>query len=142
MNFLEHVLHGLVVRCATPSAPKHVVSVRWRTASFTPAVRGHLRQRFGQMWNGRGGSITIPVRSPDLNTLDYFPWGDMKSLVYETPVDSEEDLLTRVMVAADVGLHRIDDHVYETCYVGVLYVLKALVVTSSPSCKWTQKKTK
>ena len=37
----------------------------------------------------------------------------MKSLVYETPVDSEEDLLARIMAAADVGLQGIGDHVYQ-----------------------------
>ena len=37
----------------------------------------------------------------------------MKSLVYETPVDSEEDLLARIMAAADVGLPDIGDHVYQ-----------------------------
>ena len=37
----------------------------------------------------------------------------MKSFIYETPVDSEEDLLARVMAAADVGLPSIGDRVYE-----------------------------
>ena len=46
-------------------------------------------------------------------------------------VESKEDLLARVMAVADVGLPGIGDRVY----VGTLYVLKSLVVTSSPSCK-------
>ena len=29
--------------------------------------------------------------------LDYFLWGHVKSLIYETSVESEEDLLARVM---------------------------------------------
>ena len=44
-----------------------------------------------------------PARSPDLIPLDYFLWGRMKSLVYETPVDSKEDLLSQVVAAADIG---------------------------------------
>ena len=35
--------------------------------------------------------------SPDLTTQDYFLWGHMKSLFYETPEESEEDQLERVM---------------------------------------------
>ena len=37
----------------------------------------------------------------------------MKSLMYETPVASEEDLLLRVMDAPDVGGPRIGDREYE-----------------------------
>ena len=37
----------------------------------------------------------------------------MKSLVYETPVDSEKNLLARVMAAADVGLQDTGDRVNE-----------------------------
>ena len=89
-------------RWATACASKHVLSAWRRTPHFTHAVQGHLDQRFGQMWTDRGGPIAWPARSPDLTPLDYFLWGHMKSLVYETPVDSEEDLLARVMAAADM----------------------------------------
>ena len=52
-------------------------------------------------------------RLPDLTPLYCFLWDRMKSLVYETPMDSEEDLLTRVMSTADVGLSGIGDRVYK-----------------------------
>ena len=58
----------------------------------------------------------------DLTPLYYFLWDHVKSLVYESPVDSEEDLLARVMDTADVGLQAISDSVY----VGTV-VLKSLV---------------
>ena len=35
-----------------------------------------------------------------LTPLDFFLWGHMKTLVYETPVESEMDLIARVAVAA------------------------------------------
>ena len=54
-----------------------------------------------------------PARSLDLTPLDYFLWGHMKSLDYETSVDSQEDLLARVMAATFVGLQDIGDRVYE-----------------------------
>ncbi|GBM95153.1 hypothetical protein AVEN_17586-1 [Araneus ventricosus] len=52
-------------------------------------------------WIGRGGPVAWPPRSPDLNPLDFFFSGHMKSVVYETPVHSAEDLLARIVVAAD-----------------------------------------
>ncbi|KAJ4432107.1 hypothetical protein ANN_20722 [Periplaneta americana] len=41
-----------------------------------------------------------PPRSPDLTALDFFLCGRMKSLVYETPVETAEDLVALVVVAA------------------------------------------
>ena len=73
----------------------HMVSARWRTTSFICAVRGHPDKRFGQTWIGCGGPIA--ARSPDLTPLHSFLWGQMKSLVYETSVDSEEDSMAQIM---------------------------------------------
>ena len=81
-------------------------------AHFAFAIRRHLDKRFGLQWIGRGGPIAWPPRSPDLIPLDYYLWGHMKNLIYEIPVESEEDLLARVMAAADVGGPEIDDRVY------------------------------
>ncbi|GBM06815.1 hypothetical protein AVEN_173577-1 [Araneus ventricosus] len=41
---------------------------------------------------------TWPPRSTALNPLGFFFWGHTKSLVYETPVDSAEDLVARIVV--------------------------------------------
>jgi hypothetical protein len=41
-----------------------------------------------------------PARSPDLNPLDFFVWGHLRCLVYETPVE-REDLLPRIQAACD-----------------------------------------
>ena len=70
----------------------------------------------------------------NLTPLDFL-WDHIKSLVYKTPVDPEQDSLAQVMAAADVELQGIGDRVH----VGTVYVLKSLVITLSPSCKWTQK---
>jgi hypothetical protein len=37
-----------------------------------------------------------------LTPLDYFVWGHAKSLIYDTPVDIELELLARILVARDV----------------------------------------
>ena len=67
---------------------------------FGNAVRGHLTATSGARWIGRSGPTVWPARSPDLTCLDFFLWGYMKSMVYETDVDSEEDLVARIVSAA------------------------------------------
>lgn len=74
-------------------------------AHFSLAVREHLHQTFGERWIGRGGPTSWPPRSPDLTPVDFFLWGHMKNLVYETPVETEEDLVARVMAAAYIIKH-------------------------------------
>ena len=58
----------------------------------------------------------------------------MKNLSYETSVESKEDLVRmldyQVLVIVCI----------RTWYVGTVCVLKSLVVTSGPLCKWAQKK--
>ena len=54
-------------------------------------------------------SLVCTFTQPDSTKL--LPVGHMKSLVYKTPVDAEEDLLAQVMAVAGVGLHGIG--VYE-----------------------------
>jgi hypothetical protein len=44
--------------------------------------------------------ITWPPHSPDLTPLDFFLWGYMQSLMYETPVETQHDLVVRTAVAA------------------------------------------
>jgi len=69
-------------------------------AHSTRDVRQYLNETFGNRWIGRYGPVTWPPRSPDLTPLDFYLWGHMKTLVYETPVQSEMDLVARVAVAA------------------------------------------
>ncbi|GFV36870.1 DUF4817 domain-containing protein [Trichonephila clavipes] len=45
-------------------------------------------------------SSALIFRSPDFSCLDYFFWGQMKSLVYETHVNSAEELVARISAAA------------------------------------------
>ena len=69
-------------------------------AHITRDVRQYLNEKFGNRWIGRYGPVTWPPRSPDFTPLDFYLWGHMKTLVYETPVQSEMDLVARVAVAA------------------------------------------
>jgi hypothetical protein len=50
----------------------------------------HLNTQFPDRWLGRGGPISWPVRSPDLNSLDFFLWGHLKEIFYrDLPTDME-----------------------------------------------------
>ena len=59
--------------------------------------------------------MTCLPRSPDLTPLDFYLWGQMKNMVYDTPVQSEMYLVSRIAVAAgyrsgsknDVSLARV-----------------------------------
>ncbi|KAJ8866317.1 hypothetical protein PR048_032160 [Dryococelus australis] len=77
----------------------------------TSACRTISRQATG--WIGRGGPIAWPACSPDLTPLDYLLWSHMKGHIYETPVNSEEDLLAQIIAAADLKLPGIGDRVYQ-----------------------------
>ena len=56
---------------------------------------------YHQHWIRRGEPVTWPAHSPDLSPLDFFFWGHIKSLMYQSPVESAEDLVVRNIVAAD-----------------------------------------
>lgn len=70
-------------------------------AYFTRIVREFLNNTFPERWIGRGGPIAWPPRSPDLTCLDFFLWGHLGTLVYATPVNDEEQLRNRILIAAD-----------------------------------------
>jgi len=73
---------------------------------YTRRVREFLNVFFPNRWLGRGGPIPWPPRSPDLTPLDYYFWGHMKTLVYETKDDSRSALRDHIFVAADhIGNH-------------------------------------
>jgi len=64
-------------------------------------VRNFLNYRFPGRWIGRGGPHNCPARSPDLSPLDYCVWGWMKELVYSVKVVTRDELLSRILDAAD-----------------------------------------
>ena len=69
-------------------------------AHFQNEVREYLDRTYPNRWIGRGGPVQWPARSPDLNPLDFYLWGHMKPLVYETLVASYMDLISRIAKAA------------------------------------------
>ncbi|KAJ4452038.1 hypothetical protein ANN_03553 [Periplaneta americana] len=61
----------------------------------------YLDRRFPDRWIGRGGPIAWPPRSPDLNPLDFYLWGHLKSLVYSSPMPDLESLRNRIVACSE-----------------------------------------
>lgn len=68
-------------------------------AHFSRRVREILNTRFPDRWMGRSGPITWPARSPDLNVLDYFVWGYIKSLVEHRRDGTEHEVREAILAA-------------------------------------------
>jgi hypothetical protein len=96
MIFLEQSLPALL-----EDVPLHVRRKMWfmhdgAPAHFSMYAREYLNAVFRARW-----SFFWPARSPDLNPLDFFVWGHLRCLVYETSAEREDDLLPRIQAACD-----------------------------------------
>ena len=85
--------------------PLEVCCEVWFQHDDTPAhcsnvIRDYLDEAFGNRWIEHGGPITWTPRSSYLIPLNFFLWGSIQSLVYETPVERQLDRVTRIAVAA------------------------------------------
>lgn len=68
---------------------------------FSRNVRNYLNNTFRDKWIGRSGPVSWPARSPDLTPMDFYVWGHMKALVYNTTINSTEELLNRIRTYSD-----------------------------------------
>lgn len=69
-------------------------------AHYSRHVREYLNQTYPHRWIGRGGEISWPPRSPDLNPLDFFYWGFLKNEIYSNPIRDEAQLRDRIRISA------------------------------------------
>lgn len=77
---------------------------------YAQIVKEQLCAVFGDKWIGRGGPVVWPPRSPDLTPLDFFLWGHIKDVVYQTPPQSLDDLKQRITVAcAAITVQTLED---------------------------------
>jgi len=95
-NFLMNTLPPLL-----EDVPLNLRAASWfmhdgAPPHFSLAVREYLNQMYQERWIGRGGPVAWPPRSPDLNPLDFFIWGYLKSLVYAEPINNLEQLENRI----------------------------------------------
>ncbi|KAJ4448490.1 hypothetical protein ANN_10506 [Periplaneta americana] len=73
----------------------------FRGEGYIQCCTWYLDRRFPDRWIDRGGPIAWPPRSPDLNPLDFYLWGHLKSLVYSYPVPDLECLRNRIVACSE-----------------------------------------
>ncbi|GBM84505.1 hypothetical protein AVEN_67404-1 [Araneus ventricosus] len=98
--FLEQVLPSLLQTVPLPIQRDMWFMQDGASAHFSSTVRHFLNATYPARCIGLGGPVAWPPRSPNLNPLGLFFWGQMKPLVYEMPVDSAEELVARIVVAS------------------------------------------
>ena len=92
---------------------------------FSVDVRKHLNAVFPYIWILRGSPIPWPARSSDLNPLHYFLWEYLKSLVFEIPVETDMELVARIVAVYDIiqntsGIFvRVQQNLVSRCHVCV-----------------------
>ena len=59
-----------------------------------------MNHEFLNQWIGRGGAQNWPPWSPNLDPLDYQPWGYMKTMLYAHKLETREELFQRILRAA------------------------------------------
>ena len=62
----------------------------------TAPVTECLNQIFRRRWIERNGPSKWPPRSPDLNPLDFYLWGEVKDLCYHNRPTTREDMIQRI----------------------------------------------
>lgn len=101
LEFLQRDIPELMA--AIPRAERDTM---WWQQDGAPAhnariVTDHLNNVLPDRWIGTTGSIRWPPRSPDLSPLDYFLWGYLKAVVYNTPPRTLEDLKNKIRQACN-----------------------------------------
>lgn len=64
-------------------------------------VREFLNNNYTNRWIGTYGPINWPPRSPDLNPLDFFLWGHLKTVVYADPPTNLQNLKEKITRACN-----------------------------------------
>lgn len=101
LEFLREELNVLLEDLPLQLRRDHWIQLDGAPPHFGRNVRNWLHENYPERWIGRGGPVEWPPRSPDLTPLDFYVWGTMKNLVYVTPVATQEELLARIMQAAN-----------------------------------------
>jgi len=57
---------------------------------YTWHVKEYLHESFHNSWLGHVRPLALPPRLPDFTPCDFYLWGLMKALVYETKVIQEQ----------------------------------------------------
>ena len=104
--FLRNELPGLLEDIQLMIRSQIYFQHDWAQPHYTRHVMEYLNESFPNGLLGRGGPVSRPPRSPP---LDYFLWGHMKTLVYETKCQSRAALGDRIFAAAEHIRNHPDD---------------------------------
>ncbi|XP_026830318.1 uncharacterized protein LOC113563195, partial [Ooceraea biroi] len=99
--FLENQLPLLLEDVPLDVRGKLIYQHDGAPAHYSRQVRNILDARFPKRWIGRGGPITWPARSPDLNVLDYFVWGCIKTAIEHWREGTEQEVREAIVAAFD-----------------------------------------
>jgi hypothetical protein len=90
LALLQHHFHPAAQ--ALPNAHQIIFMQDGAPPHWSLSVRNWLTATFPGRWMGRGSpNLPWPANSPDLTPCDFFLWGYVKSLVYQTqPADLHE----------------------------------------------------
>lgn len=84
-------------------------------AHFSLGVRNFLNENYPNCWIGRGSLFPWPARSPDLTVLDFYLWGRIKDIVFETRPTTPENMVERIRNAiASISRAEIEVAVLDT----------------------------
>lgn len=99
LDFLSNILPELL-----EDVPLNIRRIMWiqhdgAPAHFSRQVLRFLNRNYPDRWIGRGSRFPWPPRSPDLTKLDFFFWGFIKSVVYNIPPTTRQDMMERIRQA-------------------------------------------
>ena len=103
LRFVEHVLPEFLEDVPLVVRQRMWLQHYGTLPDFNVDIRDYLIDILSDLWFGRRGEggIPWPARSRDLNLRDYFLWCYLKSLVCETTVKTDMELIVRIVAACD-----------------------------------------
>ena len=92
LNFLRNILPMLLDEVDLQRRQNMQLQQDGASPYFHRDLRHYLDSVFANKWIGRGSVSPSPSRSPDTTPLGYFLLGIVKDCVYQTSINSREDL--------------------------------------------------
>ncbi|XP_070528257.1 uncharacterized protein [Cardiocondyla obscurior] len=98
-HFLEDELPELLEDLPLITRQEMIFQQDGAPPHFSRRARKVLDRNFADRWMGRGGPISWPVRSPDMNVLDYFVWGYIKAQIENVRERTREEVRDAIIAA-------------------------------------------
>ncbi|GBM03348.1 hypothetical protein AVEN_256893-1 [Araneus ventricosus] len=76
-----------------------IISHRLVQHKFRTTYNRNPPSKIPRRWIGRGGPIPWSPRSPDITPLDFFLWGYVKNIAYQSPILDTDELKSRITSA-------------------------------------------